>query len=81
MLVVGNRGVSYIMEILRQYQADIMLILIGICGIIAVFVYMTNTMSKKRKLILMQLEIDAVFLLIADRRAYIFRGDNSNLGW
>ena len=69
------------MEILRQYQADIMLILIGVCGIIALFVYMTNTMSKKRKLILMQLEIDSVFLLIADRRAYIFRGDTSNLGW
>ncbi len=69
------------MEILRQYKAEIMLILIGVCGIIALFVYMTNTMSKKRKLILMQLEIDSVFLLIADRRAYIFRGDTSNLGW
>jgi len=69
------------MEILRQYQADIMLILIGVCGITAVFVYMTNTMSKKRKLILMQLEINAMFLLIADRRAYIFRGDTSALGW
>lgn len=69
------------MEMLRQYQADIMLILIGICGIISLLVYMTNTMSKKRKLILMQLEISAMFLLIADRRAYIFRGDTSALGW
>lgn len=69
------------MEMLRQYQADIMLILIGICGIIALFVYMTNTMSQKRKLILMQLEISAVFLLIADRRAYIYRGDASAFGW
>ena len=69
------------MEIIRQYQADIMLILIGVCGIIALFVYMTNTMSKKRKRILMQLEIGAMILLIADRRAYIFRGDTSALGW
>lgn len=69
------------MDVLRQYQADIMLVLSGICGIIAVFVYMTNTMSKKRKLILMQLEINAMFLLIADRRAYIYRGDPSALGW
>lgn len=69
------------MDILRQYQADIMLVLIGICGIIAVFVYMTNTISKKRKLILMQLEINAMLLLIADRRAYIYRGDPSALGW
>ena len=29
----------------------------------------------------MQLEISAMFLLIADRRAYIFRGDTSALGW
>ena len=69
------------MDILRQYQADIMLVLSGICGIMSLFVYMTNTMSKKRKLILMQLEISAMFLLIADRRAYIFRGDVSTLGW
>ncbi len=69
------------MEILRQYQADIMLILSGICGIIAVFVYMTDSMSKKRRLILIQQELCAMFLMIADRRAYIYRGDTSTLGW
>ncbi len=69
------------MEILKQYQADIMLVLSGICGIIALFVYLTNTMSRRRKLILIQLEIYAMFLLIADRRAYIYRGDASALGW
>lgn len=68
-------------EILKQYQADIMLILIGICAIITVFVYLTNTMSQKRKIILMQMELSAMFLLIADRRAYIYRGDASTLGW
>ena len=69
------------MKMLTQYQADIMLILIGVCGIISLFVYLTNTMSKKRKLILIQLELNAMFLLIADRQAYIFRGDASALGW
>lgn len=34
------------MEILRQYQADIMLVLAGICGIMALLVCMTNTMTK-----------------------------------
>jgi len=68
-------------KMLRQNQADIMLILIGVCGIISLFVYLTNTMSKKRKLILMQLELNAMFLLIADRQAYIFRGNVSALGW
>ena len=68
-------------EVLREYQADIMLVLSGICGVMALFVYLTNTMSKKRKRILMALEISAMFLLISDRRAYIFRGDVSRLGW
>ena len=69
------------MELLKQYQADIMLLLSGICGIITLLIYMTNTISEKRKLALMQLEICAMFLVIADRRAYIFRGDTSDLGW
>ena len=29
----------------------------------------------------MQMELSAMFLLIADRRAYIYRGDVSTLGW
>ena len=71
------------MEILRYYQADIMLILSGMCGIISVFVYMTDSMSRKRKGILIQLELCAMFLLISDRRAYIFRGNTrlSAGGW
>lgn len=69
------------MEILKQYQADIMLLLCGVCAIIALFVYMTTTLSQKRKSILMRLELSAMFLLIADRRAYIYRGDPSTLGW
>ena len=69
------------MEILREYQADIMLVLSGICGIMALFVYMTNAISAKRKVALMLLEISAMLLLISDRRAYIFRGDPNSLGW
>ena len=66
---------------IRQYQADIMLVLSGICGIITLFVYLTSTMSENRKLILMQMELGAMFLLIADRKAYLYRGDTSKLGW
>ena len=58
-----------------------MLFLSGICGMLAVLVYMTNTMSRKRKLALMMLEISAMFLMIFDRNAYIYRGDTSTLGW
>lgn len=71
------------MEILKQYQADIMLLLCGVCAIIALFVYMTTTLSQKRKSILMRLELSAMFLLIADRRAYIYRETRVRLagGW
>ena len=69
------------MEVLRQYQADIMLVLSGICGIMMLFVYMTNTISHKRKVSLMLLELSSMLLVIADRRAYIYRGDVSTLGW
>ena len=64
-----------------QYQADLMMILSGICGIMALFVYMTNTLSKARKRALMLLELGAMILLISDRRAYIYMGDASTFGW
>ena len=69
------------MEYLRQYQADIMLLLSGICGLMGLLVYLTKSMSKTRKLALMQIEFTSMLLLIADRQAYIYRGDTSTLGW
>ena len=69
------------MDLLRQYQADIMLILSSICGVMLLLVYLTNTISEKRKLALMQIELSAMLLMISDRRAYIYRGDTSSLGW
>ena len=69
------------MEILKMLQSDLMVVLSTICGTLALLVYMTNTISHKRKLVLMLLEISAMFLMICDRRAYIYRGDTSSLGW
>jgi len=69
------------METLRLYQADIMLVLSGICGIMALLAFMTNTMTKTRKKALILMEVSAMFLLISDRRAYIYRGDVSAMGW
>ena len=69
------------MKTLGEFQADIMMILSGVCGIMALFICMSNTMSRKRKHIMLLLEISAMFLLIADRRAYIHSGDMSTLGW
>ncbi len=58
-----------------------MLVLSGICGVMVLFIYMTKTMSARRKTILMLLELSAMFLVISDRKAYIYRGDTSTLGW
>ena len=69
------------MDLLISYQADIMMLLAGVCGVMALFVHMTETMSKPRKKALMLLEISAMFLMIADRHAYMSRGDISTKGW
>ena len=69
------------MDILRQYQLDLMLVMSGIGGTLAMLVYLTEVMSQKRKVALLLVELGATFLVIADRRAYIYRGDTSDLGW
>ncbi len=69
------------MEFFLQNQADLMMVLSGVCGVMALFVHMTGTMSKARKRILVLLELSAMLLLIADRRAYLYRGDVSTKGW
>ncbi len=69
------------MEFLKSVQADFMMILSSICGVLALLVFLTGSMSRKRKMALMPLELSAMILLIADRRAYIYRGDPSTMGW
>ncbi len=69
------------MEFLRKHQIDIMLILIGICAVLALLTFFTRILSKKRKSSLMFMELGVMTLLIADRFAYIFRGNVSTLGY
>jgi len=69
------------MELLITYQEDIMMLLSGVCGVMALFVHLTETMSKTRKKALMLLEISAMILMIGDRHAYMSRGDISTKGW
>ena len=69
------------MEFLKSIQADLMVVLSGICGIMVLLVHMTDTMSKTRRKALMLLEVSAMLLMIADRHAYLSRGDISTWGW
>ena len=69
------------MDFLRVHQLNIMLFMSGICGVLAVLVLLTESVSRRRKGILASIEAAAMFLLLADRYAYIFRGDPSQLGY
>lgn len=57
------------MDMINQFQADFMMLLSGVCGIMAFFVHITQTMSRQRKRTLMGLELCAMFMMIADRRS------------
>ena len=65
------------MEFLRVHQLDIMLILIGICGVLAVMTLMPKFVSPGRRSILTLMEAACMFLLIFDRLSYIHDGDPS----
>ena len=68
-------------EFLKAHQLNIMLFLSGICAILTILTLLTRTLSPKRKRILASLEFAAMMLLVADRFAYIYRGDPSELGF
>ena len=69
------------MDFLRLHQLNIMLVLMGICGILAFCVLLTKTLNQKRKNALFSLEISSMLLLYFDRYAYIFRGNTSDIGF
>ena len=53
----------------------------GICGILAVLAMLTRSLSEKRRQTLAVLEVTAMMLLIFDRYAYLYRGDQSLIGY
>ncbi len=69
------------LDYLEKHQLNIMLILAGICATLAFLVAFTGNLRKQKKHALFSLELGAMLLLIADRFAYIYRGDLSTLGF
>ena len=69
------------MEFLRLHQQSIMLFLSGVCFVLAILSFLTNTLNKKRRRALVILEFVASLLLIMDRFAYQYRGNVSTLGY
>lgn len=69
------------MELFKAYQLNIMLVLSGVCGVLAILVLLTKSLGRRRKCELFFIEVSAMLLLAFDRYAYIFRGNVSELGW
>ena len=58
-----------------------MLFLSGACAVLALLAMSTQMQTKTRKKALVMLELGATILLIADRYAYVYRGNESALGF
>ncbi len=68
-------------ELIRANQINIMLLLCGACGMIAILLLLTRFLDARRKWAIFLMEIVAFFLLWFDRLAYIYAGDISNRGY
>ena len=68
------------MDFLRSYQLDIMLVLTGILVLLLLFSITIRNLSVRNRFTFIMIIGSATLLLLADRYAYIFRGDESTLG-
>ncbi len=69
------------LEWLKEFQLSLMLFLSGACGVLALLSLSTRTISRQRKHALVFMELEAMLLLISDRLAYIYRGNESDAGY
>lgn len=70
-----------IYEFFRGHQLNIMLSLASICAMIAFFVAISKSIPKERKRALLLIQLNAMFLLSADRAAYAYRGQMDAVGY
>ena len=68
-------------ELIREYQLNIMLALCAISAMSAVLLLLTRFLPKRRKWILVLIEVIVTLTLLFDRTAYIYRGDLSRMGY
>ena len=68
-------------EILKEVQLDVMLLLSGISAAVAFFLAFSRSLDKERKTFLILTNVCSVLLLNFDRAAYIFRGDTTAFGF
>ena len=68
-------------ELIRTHQLNVMLVLSGVSISVALLMFFTRFLPARRKAILIFLELEATFLLIFDREAYIFAGGTDELSY
>ena len=68
-------------DFIRNHQMNIMLILTAVCTVMAFMLLITRFLPKRRKWILIILELIAAGLIGFDRLTYIYNGDTSSLGY
>ncbi len=66
---------------LRSFQLNLMLFLSGACAVLALLALTTQIQTRLRKHSLVAMELGAAILLLADRYAYIYRGDITEKGY
>ena len=64
-------------DFLRENQTQILLAMGAICSTTALFVLLSASLPKKRRIAVFLMEISAAILMFSDRYAYIFRGNTS----
>lgn len=69
------------MQYFRDHQLEIMFVLGCFCLLQALFCFIMNIKPKRKKIALIAVEIFTMVLLVADRFAYIYRGNTSQLGY
>ena len=69
------------METLQSLQLDVMVALIGASVIMAFSIIINRGVPANKKFSFILLELTTALLLICDRHAYLFRGDESTLGY
>ena len=67
-------------DFLREHQLSIMLVLAGVCFTVTLCGLITKT-NRTKRISLLVMGISATLLMVADRYAYIYRGNESQLGY
>ena len=68
-------------EIFKDMQLELMLVLSGVSAAVAFFLSLSKSIDNERKTFLILANAGSVMLLISDRAAYMYRGDQSVLGY